>query len=167
MLGVDAVREYNVLGHTYGAEYGKRAGGQITAVTISGTNQLHGSVFEYLRNSTLDARNFFDATEGVPPFRRNQFGGSLGGPLIRDKMFLFGNYEGFRERLAVSNVVVTPDAQARQGFLPCNLITPAPNPCPASGYASVPNLKPGMLPFFRYFPEPNGPAVLEIGRAHV
>ncbi|MGH9786142.1 MAG: carboxypeptidase regulatory-like domain-containing protein, partial [Terriglobia bacterium] len=159
LLGVDAVREYNVLGHTYGAEYGKRAGGQITAVTISGTNQLHGSVFEYLRNSALDARNFFDATEGVPPFRRNQFGGSLGGPLIRDKMFLFGNYEGFRERLAVSNVVVTPDAQVRQGFLPCNLITPAPSPCPASGYAAAPNLKPGMLPFFRYFPEPNGPPV--------
>ena len=170
LLGVDAVREYNVLGHTYGAEYGKRAGGQITAVTISGTNQLHGAVFEYLRNSAFDARNYFaladsdgDGQADVPPFKRNQFGVSLGGPVVRDKLFLFGNYEGFRERLALSTDVVTPDAQVRQGLLPCNLITPAPSPCPESGYAPAPNLKAGMLPFFRYFPEPNGPQVLAGG----
>lgn len=78
LLGVDAVREFNVVQHTYGAEYGKRAGGQVSIVTSSGTNQLHGDVFEYLRNSVLDARNFFDPG-GVPPFKRNQFGGALGG----------------------------------------------------------------------------------------
>src|SRR5437773_479449 len=78
LLGVDAVREYNVLGHSYGAEYGKRSGGQITVVTTSGTNQWHGALFEYLRNNKLDARNFFSTTEGAPPFKRNQFGGSLG-----------------------------------------------------------------------------------------
>jgi hypothetical protein len=153
LLGVEAVREYNVVGHTYGAEYGKRGGGQITVVTTSGTNQWHGSAFEYLRNSALDARNFFDNTKGVPPFKRNQFGGSLGGPLKKDKAFLFGNYEGFRQRLAVSSVAIVPSAQARQGFLPN-----------ASGvYVPVLNLQRGMLPFFRYFPEPTGPELLRDG----
>src|SRR5438477_12692847 len=100
LLGVEAVREFNVLTATYSAEYGKRAGGQINIVTTSGTNQLHGTAFEYLRNSSLDARNFFDQTTGTPPFKRNQFGGSLGGPLKKDKMFLFGTYEGYQERLS-------------------------------------------------------------------
>src|SRR6266567_7170154 len=93
LLGLEAVREYNVLEHTYGAEYGKRAGGQVSIVTSSGTNELHGDVFEYLRNSALDARNFFDQTIGAAPFKRNQFGGSLGGPIKKDKMFAFGTFE--------------------------------------------------------------------------
>ena len=101
LLGVDAVREFNVLPHSYGAEYGKRAGGQISVVTSSGTNQLHGNVFEYLRNSALDARNFFDQTNGAPPFKRNQFGASLGGPLKKDKAFLFGNVGLFQPRAPV------------------------------------------------------------------
>jgi len=96
LLGVDAVREFNVLENTYGAEYGKRPGGQISLVTMSGTNQFHGSAFEFLRNSFFDARNFFDHGP-VPPFRRNQFGGSAGGPIQRDKTFIFGSYEGFRQ----------------------------------------------------------------------
>src|SRR5437667_3448630 len=129
LLGVDAVREFNVLGHTYGAEYGKRAGAQVTIVTTSGTNQFHGSVFEYLRNSALDTRNFFDVANApnptpVPQFQRNQFGGSLGGPIRQDKMFVFGNYEGFRERLAVSQFGYVPSLQARQGLLPCYLAYP-------------------------------------------
>jgi hypothetical protein len=118
LLGVDAVREYNVLPNSYGAEYGKRAGGQISIVTSSGTNQLHGDLFEYLRNSAFDARNFFDATTTTPPFKRNQFGASLGGPLKKDKLFLFGNYEGFRQRLAVSSLAVVPGTNARLGLLP-------------------------------------------------
>src|SRR5437660_2838173 len=77
LLGVDAVREFNVLENTYGAEYGKRPGGQISLVSMSGSNRFHGSVFEFLRNSALDARNFFDQ-QSVPPFKRNQFGGSAG-----------------------------------------------------------------------------------------
>src|SRR6058998_1298203 len=97
LLGVDAVREYNVIQHTYGAEYGKRAGDQIAVVTSSGTNTWHGSGFEYLRNSALDARNFFDQTISTPPFKRNQFGGTLGGPIKKDKLFIFGNYEGFQQ----------------------------------------------------------------------
>src|SRR2546426_11192609 len=117
LLGVEAVREFNVLTDTYGAENGKRAGGQITVVTSSGTNQVHGSVFEYLRNSVLDSRNFFDDTVGTPPFKRNQFGGALGGPLKKDKMFLFGTYEGFQERLARSSASIVPGTFARQGLL--------------------------------------------------
>ena len=149
LLGIDAVREFNVVTDTYGAEYGKRAGGQISVVTQSGTNQLHGSVFEFLRNNVLDARNFFDKGS-VPPFRRNQFGGSLGGPIIRDKMFLFGNYEGFRQRLGLSNVAFVPDNDARRGFLPIG---------PNNSLIQVPNLDSRMLPFMGLWPLPNGPNV--------
>jgi hypothetical protein len=117
LLGIDAVREFNVLTDTYPAEYGKRSGAQVDVVTQSGSNAAHGSVFEFLRNSALDARNFFDLAF-VPPFRRNQFGGALGGPIRKNRLFLFGNYEGFRQSLAVSSVSVVPDAQARLGFLP-------------------------------------------------
>src|SRR5262249_32536268 len=124
LLGVDAVREFNLLPYSYGAEYGKRSGGQISVVTSSGTNQLHGSIFEYLRNSALDARNFFDQTDGAPPFKRNQFGASLGGPIKKDKAFLFGNYEGFRQRWVNSAATSVPDEFARQGQLPCYMATP-------------------------------------------
>jgi len=158
LLGVDAVREFNVLGHTYGAEYGKRAGAQVAIVTTSGTNQWRGAVFEYLRNSALDTRNFFDVANApnptpVPQFQRNQFGGSLGGPIRRDKMFAFGNHEGFRERLGVSQFGYVPSLQVREGLWPN-----------ASGqYVPAPNLEPRMLPFFRYWPEPNGPELLRNG----
>src|SRR5437016_1199407 len=97
LLGLEAVREYNVLEHTYGAEYGKRAGGQVSIVTSSGTNQWHGGLFEYHRNSALDAKDFF--ADEKNPFKRHQYGGTIGGPLMKDKLFVFGNYEGFRERL--------------------------------------------------------------------
>src|SRR5713101_1199656 len=144
LIGVEAMREFNVLTDTYGAEYGKRAGGQISVVTNSGTNQLHGSAFEFLRNSALDARDFFDSTIGTPPFKRNQFGGALGGPLKKDKLFLFGTYEAFRERLARSSDSIVPDANARKGLLPDG--------------SPVPDLKPIMLEYAKYFwPAPNGP----------
>ncbi len=152
LLGVDAIREFNVHTDTYSAEYGKRAGGQVTVVTQSGTNVLHGSVFEFLRNSDLDARNFFDQGS-VPPFRRNQFGGALGGPLRKDKLFLFGNYEGFRQALALSNVAVVPDAEARQGLLPNA----------AGKYTPVANLNPNMLPYMSFWPAPNGPELYANG----
>jgi hypothetical protein len=150
LLGIDAVREFNVLTDTYSAEYGKRPGGQVTVVTQSGSNTLHGSAFEFLRNNALDARNFFDQGS-VPPFRRNQFGGSAGGPLKKDRLFVFGNYEGFRQRLAVSNVSVVPDAQARLGSLP-NSTTGVRAP--------VPNLNQSMLQYMQFWPDPNGPELL-------
>ena len=117
LLGIDGIREFNVLSDTYGAQYGKRAGGQVVIVTQSGGNVVHGSLFEFLRNSDLDARNFFDQGY-VPPFRRNQFGGAIGGPIRKNKLFLFGNYEGFRQALALTSVSVVPDAQTRLGNLP-------------------------------------------------
>ena len=146
MLGIDAIREFNVLTNDYGAEYGKRAGAQINVVTQSGTNQLHGTVFEFLRNSDLDARNFFDQAS-VPPFRRNQFGGALGGPIKKDKWFLFGNYEGFRQALALSNVSIVPDADARLGMLPNAAGVEKP----------VAKLNPAMLKYMQLWPAPNGP----------
>jgi hypothetical protein len=145
LLGIDAVREFNILTDTYSAEYGKRAGGQISIVTQSGSNVLHGSIFEFLRNSALDARSVLDQG-AVPPFRRNQFGGSLGGPVKKDKLFLFGNYEGFRESLAVTSVAIVPDAQARLGNLPNAQGVPTP----------VPGLVRSMLPYMALWPEPNG-----------
>src|SRR5262245_10643994 len=169
LLGVEAVREYNVLEHTYGAEYGKRGGGQISVVTSSGTNQFHGTLFEYLRNSALDARNFFDQTIGAPPFKRNQFGGSVGGPIKKDKMFMFGTYEGFRQTLALSSRAIVPDVQSRQGLLPCNVVytTAAARTanCPdLNAYIPVPNLEQRMLPYLNNFwPAPNGPEVLATG----
>jgi len=146
LLGVDAIREFNLLTDTYGAQYGKRAGAQVNAITQSGTNQLHGTLYEFLRNSDLDARNFFDQAS-VPPFRRNQFGGALGGPLKKDKWFLFGNYEGFRQVLAESSVSVVPDDEARLGLLPN-----------ASGvYVPVAKLNPAMLNYMQLWPAVNGP----------
>jgi hypothetical protein len=118
LLGIDAVREFNILRDTYGAEYGKKPGGQISIVTQSGTNQWHGSIFEFLRNSALDARNFFDAGSSTPPFQRNQFGASAGGPIQKDKTFVFLNYEGFRENLHQTSVAYVPDAQARRDAAP-------------------------------------------------
>lgn len=112
LLGVDAVREFNVLRDTYGAAYGKRPGGQVIIVTQSGSNQWHGSWFEFLRNNDLDAPNFFDRGS-APPFQRNQFGGSLGGPIQKEKTFIFANYEGFREALHQTSAAFVPDATSR------------------------------------------------------
>jgi hypothetical protein len=117
LLGVDAVREFAVVKDAYGAEYGKRPGAQINIVTASGANQVHGSAYEFLRNSALDARNFFDQPQ-IPDFERNVFGASLGGPLQRDKTFLFGNYEGFRQTLGLSDVTLVPDASSRASAVP-------------------------------------------------
>ncbi len=152
LLGIDAVREFNVLTGTYSAEYGKRAGAQVTIVTQSGTNQFHGSFFEFLRNSALDARNFFDPVS-VAPFRRNQFGGAVGGPIKKDRLFFFGNYEGFRHRLGVSNVSVVPNQQARQGLLPNG----------AGVYTPVAGLNPAMLAYMPFWPQPNGSELLVNG----
>jgi hypothetical protein len=112
LLGVDAVREFNVLRDSYGAEYGKRPGGQVIIVTQSGANQVHGSAYEYLRNNALDAPNYFDQGS-APPFQRNQFGGSLGGPIQKGKTFLFGNYEGLRQHLHQTSAAFVPDAASR------------------------------------------------------
>jgi len=136
LLGVDAVREFNLLRDSYGAEYGKRPAGQVLIVTQSGGNQFHGSLYEFLRNNALDAANYFDP--GAPPgFQRNQFGVAAGGPIRKNRTFLFGNYEGFRQHLRQTGVDLVPDNNARNGYLPCRIVTPAPSPCPAPGLAFV------------------------------
>ncbi len=119
LLGVDAVREFNVLRDTYGAEYGKHPGGQIAIVTQSGSNVLHGSLYEFIRNNALDSRNYFDPPGTTPPFQRNQFGGALGGPIQKDKTFFFVNYEGFIQNLHQTSVAFVPIADvARRMPLP-------------------------------------------------
>jgi hypothetical protein len=112
LIGVESVREFNLLRDTYSADYGKHPGGQVTIVTQSGTNQWHGSVYEYLRNNALDAPNYFDVAS-APPFQRNQFGVSIGAPIQKDKTFVFANYEGFRQNLHQTSAELVPDAQSR------------------------------------------------------
>jgi hypothetical protein len=145
LLGVDAVREFNVASDTYGASYGKRDGAQVSIVTTSGTNLLHGSAFEFLRNSALDARNYFDQGS-IPEFQRNQFGGSLGGPIKRDKLFLFGNCEGFRQNWGLSAVTLVPDTQARLGYLPNS-----------SGTEQYVGVNAAVQPLLALWPVQNGP----------
>ncbi len=150
LLGVDAVREFNVSSDTYSAALGKRQGAQISIVTASGSNQLHGAAYEFLRNSALDARNYFDQ-QHIPEFQRNNFGGSLGGPIRHDKVFLFGNYEGYRQNLGLSNVALVPDANARQGFLPTG---------PGGSLVDV-GLAPGVPDLLQLWPAPNGPELTD------
>ncbi len=152
LLGVDAVQEFNLLTDSYGAEYGKRPGAQVLIVTQGGSNQLHGSIYEFLRNNDFDARNFFDPAS-VPGFQRNQFGGAFGAPIKKNKTFVFGNYEGFRQHLHQTGVDLVPDAEARNGFLPCKLVSPVPSPCPSSGLAFV-----GVSPLINAWPAPSAGA---------
>src|SRR5260370_38792569 len=108
-LGVEAIGEFQPLTNTYGAQFGGN-GAAMNAVTRSGTNSFHGSLYEFLRNSALDARNFTDPSE-VPEFRRNQFGGSIGGPVKNDKAFFFFNYEGIRLVQGFSQIATVPLAR--------------------------------------------------------
>ena len=117
LLGVDAVREFNVQRDSYSAEFGKHPGGQVIVVTQSGSNTWHGSIYEFVRNSALDAANFFDQG-GPPPLQRNQFGVASGGALRRDKTFLFANYEGFRQDLHQTSVAFVPGLASRAAAIP-------------------------------------------------
>jgi len=113
-LGVETVREFQVLINNYSAEYGRSTGGIVTAVTRSGTNTLAGTVFEFLRDEALDARDFFDPVdEPKPPLERNQFGGFLGGPVIRDRTFFFASYEGLRQELGRTSISRVPSRALR------------------------------------------------------
>ncbi|HKD61872.1 MAG TPA: carboxypeptidase-like regulatory domain-containing protein [Terracidiphilus sp.] len=145
LLGVDAVREFNVSTDTYGATFGKRDGAQVSIVTTSGTNHVRGTAFEFIRNSVLDARNYFDQG-AIPEFQRNQFGGSLGGPIRSNKLFLFGSYEGFRQNWGLSAVTLVPDNQARQGYLPTS-----------SGQEQYVGVNAAVEPLLALWPVQNGP----------
>ncbi len=158
LLGIDAVREFNLQTGTYGAEYGKREGAQVSVVTQSGSNSLHGTLYEFLRNNVLDTRNYFDQGS-AEPFKQNQFGGSLGGPIKKDRFFLFGNYEGFRQRLSVTSVSFVPDAEARLGYLPCSTSGTGGPLCVGGNPAGTPtqpkNLNSAILPYMNLWPTPD------------
>ena len=117
-LGVEAIAEYQVLTNTYSAQFGGN-GVAINAITKSGTNQWHGSLFEYFRNDRLDASNYFDTLLGRPDptLNKNQFGGSSGGPLVRNKAFYFVTYEGLRQTIGQTQAITVPDANARSGII--------------------------------------------------
>jgi hypothetical protein len=146
-LGVDALREFQVLTSGYSAEFGHGGGAVINAITKSGTNQIHGTAFEFLRNSGLDARNYFDKNPSQLPFRRNQFGGSLGGPIVKDRAFLFGNYEGLRRREGVPALFTVLSPAAKQGNLTTGPVTIAPS----------------VSPYVALYPDPNGPITGDTG----
>ena len=143
-LGTETVREFRVEANAYGAEFGRNTGGQINVITKSGTNDFHGSVYEFHRNDALDARNYYDPVE-KPDFRRNQFGFTLGGPVRRDRTFFFVGYEGLRESLGRTISTVVPNEAARGGVLPA----------PGGGTVVVP-VSPSVRPYLDEFPLPNG-----------
>ncbi|MGH9354878.1 MAG: TonB-dependent receptor domain-containing protein, partial [Terriglobia bacterium] len=154
-LGVDAIGQFSVLTTNYSAAYGRSSGAVINAITKSGSNQIHGSAYEFLRNSNLDAANFFDNFGNIqkPPFRRNQFGGSVGGPIQKDKTFYFGDYEGVRQALGVTFTDNVPTAAARQCVLSGGNVT----------------VSPAVQPYLPFWPLPNHPVAAgsDIGKFSV
>lgn len=148
-LGLEGVQEFRVESNSYSAEFGRNSGGQINVLTKSGTNRFSGSAYEYHRNDALDARNFFDGDE-KPDFTRNQFGGSIGGPIQRDRAFFFGTYESLQENLGRTITTFVPDDNARQGLLP--------DPSRPGQLMQV-EINPVVLPFLNEYPRANGPAL--------
>lgn len=137
LVSVDAMQEFRIQTSTYAPEFGRTPGGQISIVTRSGTNQFHGTAFDYLRNDVLDANNWFNGYTNSPPLpkaqeRQNDFGGTFSGPLLKDRTFFFFSYEGLRLRLPQTTLTTVPDLSARQ------------------------NAVPAMQPFFNAYPQPNG-----------
>ncbi len=142
VLGVDTVREFQILVNSFSAEFVNAAGGVINAITRSGTNEIHGSGFEFLRNDNLDAAKWEDNSHGTrkPEFRRNQFGGTLGGPIKKDKLHYFGSYEGLRQAPGQTLTATVPTLAARQGQLPSGPVT----------------VNPAVRPYLDLWPAPNG-----------
>lgn len=132
VLGVDAIREFSVQTNNASASYGRSSGGVVNAITRSGTNDFHGAAYEFARNSALDARNYFDKAQ-LPPFSRNQFGADAGGPIVKNRTFIFGDYEGLRQNLGVTQ---------------SNLIVPS------AAAAAVADAR--IKPFLKLYPLPNG-----------
>ena len=137
-LGVDMIREFRVVTNAFSADYGRAMGGVISVVTKSGTNQSHGSGFEFFRSSAMDARNFFDAG-GAQPFERHQFGLTAGGPIRKDRTFFFVGAERLVEALRLTRITTVPSAAARAG--------------------QTGAINPAVRPYLDLFPMPNGPAL--------
>jgi hypothetical protein len=137
-LGVEAVREFSVVTNSYSAEYGRATGGVINAVTKSGTNDVHGSLFYFHRNSALDARNYFDGAD-KPDFRRHQYGGAAGGPIVKNRTFWFANYEAVQEFLATTSISNVLSPAARQGLLSTGTVAVDPQIARLFGLIPLPN----------------------------
>jgi len=151
LLGIEGIAELRIVSSPFSAEYGRAAGAPITAVSKSGSNHFHGSVYEYLRNSRLDAKNFFDsADQKIPSLRRNQFGTSLGGPILENRLFFFANYEGIRSTRGETQISTTLTAEARNGILD------------SSNGSDVIIVAPEIKPYLDLYPSPNAP---EVGNA--
>lgn len=175
-LGVETLKEFSVLTNTYSSEYGGSMGGIVNAVTKSGTNELHGSLFFFHRNDNMDARNFFDPGDSPPEFRRHQFGATAGGPIVPNKTFLFGGFEGFRQSLGLNVPIKTLTDDIRA----C-----ATGPCgwtdPVTGQSGLPFIDPqtdqelvmapGVEEYFIFFPKVNSSFVVDpstgIGEANI
>jgi hypothetical protein len=143
-LGMETVREFRVETNAYSAEFGRSSGGQVSVITKSGTNDFGGSAYEFHRNDALDAKNFFDLPDQKPDFQRNQFGGTVGGPLRADRAFFFFGYEALRENLGRTISTIVPDDNARSGFLPTGgVLQPVP-------------INPAVQPFLLEYPGANG-----------
>ncbi|PYR61541.1 MAG: hypothetical protein DMF91_09540 [Acidobacteria bacterium] len=135
LLGVETVREFQVLVNNYSAEYGRSTGGIVTAVTRSGTNAYKGTLFEFNRNNRFDSKTFFDAPDSeIPPLSRNQFGGYLGGPIVKDRTFFFGSYEGLRQNRGLTTIAMVPSRATRART----------------------DINPITKPYLLLYPEPNG-----------
>jgi hypothetical protein len=155
-LGLDDFAEVRVVTHTAGPEYGPYGGGVIEATTKSGTNHYHGSLFELHRDASLDAKNYFDLGNApIPPFVRNQFGASIGGPVVHDRTFFFVSYEGFQEVQASTAIATVPDALAHQGLLPPSSNPGACSNADPSGCVAV-GIDSRVQQFLALFPPANG-----------
>jgi hypothetical protein len=143
LVSVDALQEFRIQTSTYAPEFGRTPGAQISIETRSGTNRLHGTLFEYLRNDALDANNWFANNVGLPKpqERQNDFGGTLGGPILKDRTFFFFSYEGLRLRLPEVGLSTVPDLPSRR------------------------NATQAMQPFLDAYPLPNGPDNVANGQA--
>jgi hypothetical protein len=142
---IDSIQEFQVQTNNYSAEYGRNSGSVVNLITKSGTNDLHGSVYEFMRNDAVDARNFFaDPTKPAPELRLNQFGTTLGGPIRKNKTFFFFDYEGFRQRAGITEVTVVPTAAQRQGFF-----------VNSSGNTVQVPVTPTSAALFQLYPTPN------------
>ncbi len=142
---IDSIQEFEIQTNTFAAEYGRGSGAVVNLVTRSGTNDLHASAFEFLRHDALDARNYFDNPEFAKPITRlNQFGGTAGGPLVKDRTFFFFSYEGFRRRVGITRLTNVPTAEDRLGIF----TTP-------DGQKVQVNLNPVSARLFQLFPQPN------------
>jgi hypothetical protein len=152
LVSVDALQEFRIQTSTYAPEFGRQPGGQISIVTRSGTNQFHGTAFDYLRNDVLDAENWFNGFTNNPPLRKaeerqNDFGGTFSGPIVKDNTFFFFSYEGLRLRLPQTTLTLVPDTDIAD---------------PYSRQFAAPTL----LPFLNAYPLPNGPEVLDQNGNH-